>query len=229
MNNNRLRRLRERLQEKELDAMLVSTPENRRYLSGFSGSAGYLLISEEDAILGTDFRYVEQAGRQAPDFRVQRIAATLAWFPELAAELGVKRVGFESQNMTVAAHSAFTKAVEESETSNRPELVATTEVVDQLRALKDEEEMEMLSKAVEIADEAFEQVAPTVEPGVAERDVAWELEKAMRDLGADSVSFDIIVGAGPNGALPHHRAGDKVIQKWRGRGHRHGRQVSGIL
>ena len=210
----RLHKLRSKLGERtELDAVLVSAAENRRYLSGFTGSAGYLFITQDDAVLATDFRYVEQSGRQAPDFRVERITSGLAWFPKLAAETGARRVGFDSQDMTVAIHSALTKAIEESEQSVKPELIATPGIVEELRAVKDEEELRLLTKAVEIADQAFEAVAPTIEPGVAEEEVAWRLEMAMRERGAEAVAFDIIVGAGPNGALPHHRAGAKLIQK----------------
>ena len=211
--NKRLRKLRERLREQELDAILVSTPENRRHLSGFSGSAGHLLITQDDAVLATDFRYVEQAGRQAPDFRVERIAGTQPWLPRAASELGVRRVGFEAENMTVEAYSAFKKAIDGADPPGRPEMVSTTGIAERLRALKDEEELSLLTKAVEIADEAFVEVARAVEPGVTEREVAWELEKSMRERGADNISFDTIVGAGANGALPHHRAGDKVLQE----------------
>ena len=210
---HRLKKLRERLLEKGLDALLVSAPENRRYLSGFSGSAGYLLITRDEAVLATDFRYVEQGGRQAPNFRVKRIAGGPGWFPKLASEMGIGRAGFESQDMTVAALSTLEKAIAEAGLSSRLELVETTEVVEKLRAFKDEEELRLLTRAVEIADEALQQVAPAVVPGTTEREVAWELEKAMRERGADGASFDTIVAAGPDGALPHHRAGDKVIER----------------
>ena len=208
-----LQKLREKLQEHELDAILISTPENRRYLSGFSGSAGYLLISQEEAVLATDFRYVEQAGGQAPDFEVHRVAGGPSWLPELASKQGVGRLGFEIQNMTVSAYTAFKKALAEAAGSDGIELVPTSDIVDRLRAVKSEEELRLLTRAVEIADEAFEEVAPTVQPGVTEAEVAWELEKAMRERGASAVSFPIIVGSGPNGALPHHLAGDKVINQ----------------
>ena len=210
---SRLKTLGEKLQELELDALLVSTPENRRYLSGFTGSAGYLLVSAEQAVLATDFRYVEQAGRQAPDFRVERIAGGPGWLPDLAADLGARKIGFESDHLTVAGHSTFVKAMEKASPGDGPTLVSTTEVVDRMRAFKDEDEIELLTKAVEIADEAIEKVRHAIEPGVTEAEVAWELEKAMRDRGAESASFDIIVGAGPNGALPHHRADSTVIKE----------------
>ena len=207
--NRRLQRLRDRLKEDGLDSILISSGENRRYLSGFTGSAGHLLVSADDAVLATDFRYVEQAGRQSPDFRVERIGRG-PWFPKLAAELGVKRVGFESDDVTVAAHSALQKSLDESETE-KPEMVSTAEVVQKLRAVKDKSELELITRAVAISDEAMDHVAPTIEPGMTEGAVAWELERTMRELGAESVSFEVIVGAGPNGALPHHRADDTVI------------------
>ena len=208
----KLQNLRQRIEEEELDAILISSPENRRYMSGFTGSAGWLLISRDAATLATDFRYVEQAGNQAPDFEVHRIQRGLGWFTEWTAEHGAKRVGFESQDMTVSVHQAFIKAIEEAENSNDPELVATSGIVEKLRVYKDAEELFLLTEAIRIADEAMDKVAPRIEPGVTEESVAWELEKAMRERGAEMISFDTIVGAGPNGALPHHRADESVIK-----------------
>ena len=206
----RLEQLRRALRERELDAILISSAENRRYVSGFAGSAGYLLVSEADAILATDFRYVEQAGRQAPLFQVRRIGGAVDWLPELAKDLDLGRVGIESENMTVASHDVFKKAL--TEAGSTAELVATSAVVEDLRGVKDAGEIELLERAVEISDQAFEEVAPTVKPGMTEEEVAWQLEMAMRSRGAESISFDIIVAAGPNGALPHHRAGKKIIE-----------------
>ena len=208
----KLQKLREQIQEEELDAILISTPENRRYMSGFTGSAGWLLVSSDKATLATDFRYVEQAGNQAPDFDIHRTQRGLGWFPEWAAEHGVKRIGFESQDITVSAHEAFLKAIQEAENSNDPELVPTKGVVEKLRIYKDSDELALLTEAIRIADEALDEVGPRIEPGITEEAVAWELEKAMRERGAEMISFDTIVGAGPNGALPHHRADETVIK-----------------
>ncbi len=207
----RLAKLRESLSEQDLDAILISDPENRRYVSGFTGTAGHLLVSQAAAVLATDFRYIEQAAQQASQFRVERTSAKLEWFPELAADLGVKKVGFESRHMTVRAHADFQKAVAEADAPNGLSLVETTDLIDHMRAAKYDDEMELLTRAVEITDQAFEEVASTIEAGVTERDVAWKLEKAMRERGAEGLAFDTIVGAGRNGALPHHRADDTVI------------------
>lgn len=207
----RLEKLRGRLQEATLDALLVSTPENRRYLSGFTGSAGYLLISQEATLLATDFRYVEQAGQQASDFRVVRIGGSFDWSPKLVTELGVKRVGFESQHLTVATYKAMTDALQSGAGNGEASLVATAGLVEQLRSVKEPEEVALIARAVEIADHAFEEVARIVQARDTEQEVAWRLEKAMREAGAEAVSFETIVAAGPNAALPHHRPSERPI------------------
>ena len=211
----RIERLQQALGENEIDAMLVSSAENRRYLSGFTGSAGYLLISEGGQVLVTDFRYTEQAERQSTGYRVERMTAGQGWkwLPELAADSGVSRIGFEASDVSVAVHSAFRKAIDEHEDSPELTLVETSELVDKMRAVKDRDELEVLSKAVEVTDRALQSVAATVAPGVTEGEVAWELEKSMREQGAEGLAFETIVAAGPNGALPHHLADDTPIQE----------------
>ena len=211
----RLQQVRDVLKEKRLTGLLVSNAENRMYLSGFTGSAGYLFITQDDAVLATDFRYVEQAGRQAPEFRVVRIGGSADWFPQLVAELGVGRLGFESDDMTVDSHQRMTRALRDGATSGgrRSSMVATAGLTEEVRAFKDASEVALIQRAIDISDQAMNAVAPTIEAGQTEADVAWRLERTMRELGADSLAFDIIVGSGPNGALPHHRAGERVIQE----------------
>ncbi len=208
----RLKRLREKMEEEELEAMLISSPENRRYFSGFAGSAGYLLVTPSDAVLATDFRYVEQAGQQAPGYRVERITGKIDWFPELIEDAGVSNVGFEADDVTVALHERLVKALEKAGFSEKVSLTAAPADVGWLRAAKYEDEMGPLLRAIEITDRAFEEVAPSIRPGMTEAQVAWAIEKSVREQGAEGLAFDTIVGAGPNGALPHHRADDTVIQ-----------------
>ncbi len=209
--NHRLRCLREKLEEKDLDAILVSAPENRRYLSGFTGSAGYLSVSRDDAVLATDFRYTEQAGTQSPDFRVIKARRDWSWLLELLRGSSFKRIGFESHEMTVATYKQLTQALRDLPSVERPTLMATTGVVESLRTIKDQDELAMIQKAVDVADAAMNAVSPAIRAGDTEREVANRLETAMRDLGADSPSFDTIVAAGPNGAMPHHRPTDRAI------------------
>ena len=203
----RLEGVRERL--KDLDALFVSSPENRRWLSGFSGSAGYLVITRDAAVLATDFRYVEQAGQQAPEYRVHRIGGGMDWVRELLAEVGAARVGFESADLTYATYRSVTEALA---TTAAVSFVPTTGVVEPLRMVKDDDEVALITRAVELADLAFEAVTPTIEVGETEESVAWRLDRTMREAGAEAVSFETIVAAGPNAAKPHHRPSDRPIQ-----------------
>ncbi|GBD10675.1 Aminopeptidase YpdF [bacterium HR23] len=209
--SERLQRLRTRLGEMGLDALLVSTPENRRWLSGFTGSAGWLLITSTEALLATDFRYVEQAGQQAPAFRVVRITGSYEWLPKLLQETGVRRVGFEAGHVTVATYQALVQALKDAQ-AREVSLQATQGVVEALRMKKDPGELALIAQAVRICDLALQEVAPTIREGETERAVAWRLEKAMRELGAEGLAFETIVASGPNSALPHHRPSDRPIQ-----------------
>ena len=209
--NYRLGHLRKKLEDRELDALLISAPENRRYISGFTGSAGYLMVSHHNAVLATDFRYVEQAEKQAPNFQVIRAGSDWTWFLDLLKECTMKRIGFEGHQITVSTYRQITEALKDFSEAEVPSLLATTGLVEALRTLKDQEELALLQKAIDVADAAMAAVSPTIQPGETERQVAWRLEKAMRELGADSLSFDTIVAAGPNGAMPHHRPSDKAI------------------
>lgn len=209
---DRLARLRHRLGEAGLEALLVSTPENRRWLSGFTGSAGWLFITPHHALLATDFRYVEQAEQEAPAFRVVRIGAGLSWFPQLVRETGVRRVGCEAAHLPVATYQGLLDALREAGAEG-VSLQPTQGLVEALRMGKDPQEVALIARAVAIAEEAMRRVAPTIREGETERAVAWRLEKEMRELGAEAVAFPIIVAAGPSAALPHHRPTDRPLRR----------------
>jgi Xaa-Pro aminopeptidase len=206
------RRIAEVCPETPVDAMLVTGAENRRYVSGFTGSAGLLLVTAREALLLTDFRYVEQAKGQSPDFEIVKIEGQ-PWpdVAEQAQRLGVGRVGFESEDLTVDAHLRLQEALKE--TAPNVQTVALRGVVEALRVAKAAGEIALIRKSVEIADRAFETVAAGLRPGVTEREVAWRLEVEMRERGADSLGFPTIVAAGPNGAMPHHRPSNRPIQR----------------
>ncbi|MFQ5933998.1 MAG: aminopeptidase P family N-terminal domain-containing protein, partial [Dehalococcoidia bacterium] len=212
---SRLQRLRRKLEEFGLDALLVSQPENRFYLSGFSGSAGYLIISQEHALIATDFRYFEQSERQSPDFQLVKIIGGegAKWLHEALGITKPKRLGFESDDASYSFYTSLKKGLAEMDSSQRPRLRSTRNLVESLRTTKDPEELREIEAAAAAADAALAEVVPTIEPGMTEKQVAWELEKSMRDHGADSISFDTIVASGPNGALPHHRPSDRVIEE----------------
>jgi Xaa-Pro aminopeptidase len=197
-----------KLNELKLDAFLISSHENRRYISGFTGSSGYLLISQNQSILCTDFRYIEQAEEQSPSFKVERIRGSLHWFSELCNNMNAQIVGFEGSDLNVNSYQAFVESIQNSNIK----LKSTAGIIEKLRGIKDEYELALLIKSVQIADEAIDEIIPTIEAGQTESEIAWKLEKSMRNKGAESLSFDIIVGAGPNSALPHHRADNVSIK-----------------
>ena len=211
--SDRLDRLVAQLPGKELDALLISAPENRRYLSGFTGSAGYLFITPERAVLVTDSRYTEQATKQAPDFQVKQVRGGWDWLLEQLKETSVKRVGFESRDMTVATYNSLVGAVKDDSALGQVSMIATAEIPEEGRVFKDQRELALLQRAIDASDAAMEAVCPTITAGMTEREVAWRMEMAMRDFGAEGISFDTIVASGPNGAMAHHRPSDRAIQE----------------
>jgi len=203
----RLETLRHKIADAEIDGMLITDPLNRRYLSGFSGSAGWLLVTAAQALLATDFRYYERAAREAPDWEQVHVRTT---YPdalvEMVAMAGVERLGFESDHLTVAQFKEL-----------REKLPATTPVpieklVLSMRAVKEEAEIAALRSAIACSDAAFAHLCTIIEPGMTEVQVSWELESYMRQHGASATSFPTIVGSGPNGAMPHATATERTIQ-----------------
>jgi Xaa-Pro aminopeptidase len=210
--NERLKRLRGRLAEKGLDAVFITRAENRRYLSGFHGSAGSLLITAGEAVLATDFRYTEEAAAQAPDFEILRVSNNMAdWFPSLAADLGIKTLGFEAADVSFDYYHRLGQALKKKALPVK--LVPLGGLVESLRAVKDAGEITLIERAVAIADAAFNAIEAAIKPGLSERQVAWELEKALRENGSEPLPFEIIVASGPNASLPHHHPSDRAIRE----------------
>jgi Xaa-Pro aminopeptidase len=207
----RIQQLRERIQERELDGILVSQAENRRYLSGLSTSAGSLIISPEKALFAADFRYAEQASIECPDFEVVQIKGEISeWLPGLLPELGIKKLGFEANVISFAAHSKLSKALDRDKKGFQ--LVPTEGLVESLRAVKDEEELVHLSRAAELADSAIAHFKSRMQPGMTEKDAAWEIERFLRENGREELPFHVIVASGPNSALPHATPTERRIQ-----------------
>jgi len=211
----RLTKLRQRLQEEALDALLVSQPQNRRYLSGFTGSAGYLLVTATDTAIATDFRYFEQAAQQTPDFRLHPIASPAfeAWLPGLLSGLGGKKVGVEAAHLPHATFQQMAATLRGLPRSAQPRLVATTDLVEGLRAVKEPEEIGAIQAAVDLGDEAFGHLMERLEPGWTERQAAWEIERYMREHGGEAVSFETIVAGGPWSAMPHAYPRDEPLRE----------------
>lgn len=218
----RLTAIRARILEEKGDAALIVSPENRRYLSGFCGSSGVLLITRDTAQLITDFRYALQVRREAPHYTLRLMsteAALHTMVVELLAELGIQQLLIEAQHTTVAFYQALLEAIREHETVNTtdhpPELVPVNNLVEPLREVKAESELTLLRQAVAITDAAMASVLPQIRPEHTERHVAWMLEQAIRERGAERIGFPIIVAAGPNAALPHATPTDEPIGEGR--------------
>jgi len=209
--NSRLQKLRPKLDEKEIDAILISQPENRYYLSGFNGSAGYLIITTKQAILATDFRYIEQARTQAPDYELFQTTGDMKdWFPGLVSELNLKQLGFEAEHIPFALYRRLNDIMNKPQSGLK--LVPIAGLVESLRAIKEPEEIDFITRAVEISDGAFEYIIDRIQVGMTEQEVAWEIEKIMREHGSQAIPFELIVASGPNAALPHARPSRRAIQ-----------------
>jgi len=207
----RLQKLRTSLAEKGLDAFLLSQPENLRYLSGFTGSSGWLLVSGQNAILATDFRYLEQAKDESPDFEIIETKQELRdWLPGLVSDLGWHKLGFEANFISCDSFHKLSEAIKTRQANL--ELVPTTGIVEQLRSIKEPEELGFIKKAVELVDAVFEQAKAIIRPGTTEKEAAWEIEKILRQEGSEGMPFEIIVASGPNSALPHARPTEKIIR-----------------
>jgi Xaa-Pro aminopeptidase len=206
----RLRKLRTSITERGLDALLLSQPGNILYISGFTGSSGWLLISEQNAILATDFRYVEQAKGESPDFEIIQTKPELRdWLPGLVYDLGWHKLGFEANFISYEGYHKLSEAIKTKQVNL--ELVPTTGIVEQLRSIKEPEELGFIVKAAALVDAAFEQAKTIIRPGITEREAAWEIEKILRQEGSQGIPFEIIVASGPTSALPHARPTEKTI------------------
>lgn len=208
MTRDRRDRVRAALPGLGVDALLVTYLTNVRYLSGFSGSNGAVLVAREakDDRLVTDFRYVTQAAAECPGIEVLVERAVDAGGASHAVAVGAARLGFEAARMTVAAYDGLRAAHRDLD------LVPTTGVVEELRTTKDDLELGHLAEACRISDAALAAVLPQVKVGMTERQVARLLDGLMLDHGAEAVSFDTIVASGPNSAIPHHSPTDRAIE-----------------
>lgn len=214
---SRLEQVRGAMDRLRIDGFLVLVEENRRYLSGFTGedhhfdeSAGALLLTADHLVLATDSRFALQAQHEAPDYELviyrNGLAPSLA---ELVRRFAIRRLGFECVRVSVQQFDQWRKTL--TEEGATPEWIAVEDLVEQFRQIKSPEEIERTRRALALAEEAFLQVLKGMRPGMTEKAVAWDLERRMREAGADALSFPPIVAAGPNSALPHAIPSDRPI------------------
>lgn len=215
--NHRLHTLKKRLAQRKLDAVLISQPNNRRYLSGFTvddhgiqESAGFLLIRRQDApLLLTDSRFEIAARQQAPNFEVLLYRqGLLSLLKKLLPSLAVKSLGFESHYTLHNQALGLERCCQGIGVS----LLPLTDLVERLRICKETEELAALERSVLLNEEVFQEVFSQLQPGMSEIDIALRLENLMRAKGAEQPSFATIVASGPNSALPHAEPSHRAVQ-----------------
>ena len=201
----RLDVLRAELPGHELDAIVVTNATNIRWLTGFQSSNAALVVTPAAAHLLTDGRYVEAARAVEGVELIEAERDLLGFLGGRLGELARGRVGFEADTVTVAQHEKLAGAQE-------VELVPVERVVQRLRAVKDDDELERIRRAAAVLQQAFGRFVAEPVTGRSERELAWRMERAIRELGAEAVSFEPIVASGPNAALPHHHPGERVVR-----------------
>jgi len=208
--------LRERLSGFRVDAILIIDPANLRYLTGFTGSSGFSIITEKHAIFVTDFRYQEQAGDEVRGFEIRVESGERgAEIKRIIDELGIKRLGFEADGISYG----FYKRLRRRGIKLRP----LNNVVESLRVKKSKIELSYIKRAVKRAERAFRRLMPYIKVGATERELANRLEFFLKEEGCVNLPFDVIVASGPGSALPHARPtnkrlrrGDLVLIDWGG-------------
>lgn len=202
----KIKRLRDTLKQREIDGLIVTNPFNRRYISGFTGTAGVVLITQDKQLFITDFRYMEQATAQAVGYDViEHKQSLIKKIAEIIEALNINNVGFEEDDMTYQTYKTYADEI-------GVDLIPTSGIIATIRMIKTEDELKIMEQAAAISDRAYEHILTFVKPGMTEIEVSNELEFFMRQQGATSSSFDIIVASGKRSALPHGVATDKQIR-----------------
>jgi Xaa-Pro aminopeptidase len=204
----RLKRLRAGLAAKKLDAFLVTDLKNIRYLTGFTGSSAYAIVSAGKAFFLTDPRYTAQAREEVEGFRVRIFKKALDTIAQTVSEMKAGVIGFESGSLSFDNYSKLKKALRaKSALKPFPALVSG------LRSVKDPFEIERISEAARLLDRGFTYAMKAVKPGAVESEAAYSIETFFRKKGAEALAFDTIIASGERGALPHGKASEKRIKK----------------
>lgn len=204
----RLRKIRERIKEEEVEGVFITNPVNGRYLSGFTGTRVYLLIMQEDAFLLTDFRYRDQALEEAPHYSLVSLKGSLAdSLKEIVDKKNIKSLAFEKQHLTLYWYDLLKEKL-----PPKIRLLPLYNLVENIRQIKDEEEIALLKEGAALTERCFTGILPYIKPGVREEEVACELEYLCRKGGGQKTAFDFIVASGRRSALPHGVASWKKIE-----------------
>lgn len=218
-----LDRIRAAMDEANLDALMISAPgeENigmtsRRYVSGFTGSAGVVLVTRDTAVIAADFRYTEQAERECGPRGVQvfpALGVRKEWFARFVGETGIagKRVGLSTADLTYKGRLSLTKLAQALPAPDRPRWTPAPDIIGRLRRIKDRDELALLQRAIDASDAAFERMAAELTPETTELRAAEIFAVHVKAQGAEDISFDSIIAAGKNGAMPHAHPTASVV------------------
>ena len=205
MYKERIKNIREFMEKKAFEAILLIGDANRNYMSGFTGDESFAVITLDKAIFITDSRFTEQARQQVEDFEVRQYERPFStYLAKLIEELGVKNLAFEDEIMTVSDYNMYSKEL-------KIPMVSQEGIVEALRIVKNESEADSIRKAAAIADEAFEHMLRFIRCGMSEREIGLELEFFMKKKGATALSFPSIVASGVRSSLPHGEPTDKIV------------------
>ncbi len=208
MYSQRLQRLRERMSELQLPALWITDSYNRAYMTGFTGSSGYVLVTLDRAFLLTDFRYRVQAKTQAGHCEIVEHASNVKLtILEILHELGIQQLAFEQTHLTYQDYLDYTAQLADIQ------FIPVKSPIYELRIIKDTEELRIMQEAAHLADAAFSHICTKLQPGISEKAIALELEIFIRQQGGTSTSFDTIVASGERSALPHGVASERKLQK----------------
>lgn len=200
-------RLRGWLGRLDVDAVLVTRLPNVRYLTGFTGSHAALLVDGRGAVLATDGRYAVQAAQECPDVEVLIDRSVATGLVSRARSGGAGALAVEEHDVTLELHDALVAAADGAA------LVRLGRAVEELRAVKDDDEVALLREACAISDRALTDLLPALRPGLSERAISRRLEALLLDHGAEAVAFDTIVASGPHSAVPHHRPTGRCVER----------------
>ena len=202
----RIYKIQQKLQDLDVDALIFLDIKNIRYLTGFTGSDGALMIGEKQRLLLVDGRYTNQAKKEVRGIEVVEYREKTDGIEAVLSDGGIKYVGFESTAMSVNTYLKL------KEKLSAVALHPMAEEINAIRAIKDEEEIACIRMAAEISFQAFTAVCNLIKPGVKEKDIAIELEFRIKKCGAETVSFPTIVATGANSAQPHAAPGSREIE-----------------
>ena len=203
----RVEKLRKKMQEENLESFLITSPYNLRYLTNFTGTTGLAVITLEKAFFITDFRYTEQAAAQAQGFEIiKNVGPIFEEVADLVQKEGLRELGFEETTVSFLEYSVLEEIID-------AQLIPISGMIEELREIKDEEEIAIIEKACSIADLAYDHILKMIQPGMTEIEVANQLDFYMRSLGASGVSFETIVASGLRSAMPHGVASKKIIEQ----------------